>query len=71
MSATELCTHDGIRWARATLTPPQLRWGGVRVIADGGVMSHSHAAHDPSVAERWRHLPSEAGEEETMSAPPS
>ena len=25
-------------------------WGGVRVFADGGVMSLSPAAHDPSVA---------------------
>ena len=28
----------------------RLRWGGVRVIADGGVMGIATEAHDPSVA---------------------
>ena len=30
------------------MTPPWRSWGGVGVIADGGVMSLSLVAHDPS-----------------------
>jgi hypothetical protein len=42
------------------MSPPQrLRWGGVRVIADGGVMTFMN--HDPSVAEDGDTSPAKLG----------
>jgi hypothetical protein len=45
-----------------TCCPPQRhRWGGIRVFADGGVMSHESGAHDLSVGEYADTSPAKLG----------
>ena len=46
---------------RSMVSPPQLRWGGVAVFGDGGVMSHNPAAHDPSVGDYADTSPAKLG----------